>query len=593
MPTQTAQQSAQNWSSSASNVGANFGAKITGVNPNNVTNPIRNDRQAYGIYDLKNPTGLADSKDTSPVISADTLNQTLNPPIIPTPPTTNTNLGAMIETNATQSQTQSDAEKKRQEALDAKGGDITSKFNELLGVNTELGGVSGTADRKRQDTAKKQSDKLNAQILANSKATRDRIENVRKNFIGSPAGAQQEIGRIERESANYGADLALQKYVADNDYQGAKEIADRQVELKTFELKAKADNLKAYIEFNKADFDKEEERIYDEAQKKVDAELKKKTDNEKAIADMKLKAVENGLTNTSVLTSLSQIDTDDPKAFDKALAIASPYLATLTTDIVKLDNGTTLLIDKRTGKTIHNFGGGSGASDLPTGTPENIKGLASVGSLVGGFSSVNAQRMFTKNINDLAIKGDEKGLAEKIVGQTLNNIETPEIRKRAVGGFLLAQELTKMQTLLNEYEAKGGKTNILRGSIQDVKQRLGAQGDPELANLATQMTIQLDNLARARTGAVITENEEKLYGKVLPSIGKNLELNTALISGLKTSLMGDVEENLRYNLTSDGLNMIKGTLPEVFDYDDSYLNSFSPENINKTLPNKDYFNNLP
>lgn len=194
----------------------------------------------------------------------------------------------------------------------------------------------------------------------------------------------------------------------------------------------------------------------------------------------------------------------------------------------------------------------------------NTKDIANIASLVSGFKSVNAQKMFADAIRGLAEKGDNKGIAEKIIGTALSNIADPESRKRVNGGFQISQQLTRLEGLLGQYEAAGGNTGFFSGNIQSLKQKVGQVGDPRLANLATQMLNTLDTLARSRTGAVITKSEENLYNRMLPGIDKVKGLNKQVINGLRDSLMFDVESQLRYSISSEGVDYIKQQLPEVF-----------------------------
>ena len=208
----------------------------------------------------------------------------------------------------------------------------------------------------------------------------------------------------------------------------------------------------------------------------------------------------------------------------------------------------------------------SGTLDVPVSanaTPET-KNLAQTAGLVSGFSSDKARASFMKSINPLIQQGNDKGLAEKIIGQTLANIPDADTRKRTIGGFTIAQNLTRLSGLINEYESAGGETGFFKGNIQKLYEKVGQIGDPALAGLGVQILNTLDILARSRTGAVITESEEALYNRMLPSIDKVGELNTALSDGLKESLMFDVATQLRFNITEDGYNHVKNALPDVF-----------------------------
>lgn len=469
----------------------------------NATNPIRNDRQAYGVYDLKNPTEVA--VDNASLITTDTLASNPKEPRLPTTAldTTGTGLGSYIETKAISDQTEVD--KKRQEALDTKKTDITSKFNELLGVNTELGGVA--ADRTRQDSARKTSDRLNAQIMADAKATRDRIESLKHNFGGTTAGLANEIGRIQNESSNHQADLAILKYVADNDYQGAKEIADRQVELKTSELKTKADNLKAYIEFNKADFDKEELRVYNEAQKKADREYDAQVKTEEAISEIKLNAAQNEVP-ASMLQKLSQA-----KTLDEALAISGKYGTDYLTNQVKKANleKTYKEIDKLN-KEIGNLTNPLDTSNLPNTT--------------AGF--VTKLMASSKNEKDLdASERQSLSKARTVIGQ-----------------------LDSLQTNI----AGQNKTGFLKGKVNNLLESVGLNADVGVINAQLQAVVP--NLARGTYGevGVLTDNDIANYRKTLPRLDRPKDQNDAVLAMTLKTVLNSIENTLS-TATNSNINV--------------------------------------
>jgi hypothetical protein len=559
----------------------NDNPKAFGPNPIG-TLPPRNDRQALGIYNLSNPPEVAPTPtitnvpSTIPMPTEDIKAITT----LPNNPSTTaagdvTRYGSMAEDIASEQKKIDDARTEKE----------TSK-SDITKLITDLGNVESTVDRTQQAESKKVVKDLTQDIRSEQLATRERIRQVERTFGGSPAGLADEIGRIQSEASYSQANKMLSLAIATDNFELFKDTADRQVELKTADIKAKLDAKKFIYDDIKDTLTKSEDRVWDAKITAEERAYEKTKQDLTNVNDVKKKLFELGVKpSQDIINALG-----NAKNLDEAMRIPglSDLLAKAHNEIVDVD-GTKMIVNKITSKASYVAGG---ASNIPANATPEVKGLAATGNLVGGFRSVAAEKSFKQNVKDLAAKNDEKGLAEMIVGQALSNIATPEIKKRAVGGFYLAIELTKMQKLLEEYEAKGGRTNILSGSIQDVKQRLGTQGDPELAKLGAQMTIQLDNLARARTGAVITENEEKLYGKILPSTGKTLALNTALITGLKESLMGDVESNLRFEITTTGLDMLKASLPDVFDSTDPFLDNFTPEKISESLDNKDYFNQL-
>jgi len=521
----------------------------------------------------------------------------VNPITIAPPPTDLTNYPAIVAGSAQDLQNQATT---AQAQLDAQNAAALKQNTDIANMQSLLGG------QQAETNALYASSGVNdiAQQLKDlaTQATNVGLQSTQANLTleGNAAGkyvTTSFLGRQQQEVTRQAAiktlQLSQQSNILQGNYQAAKDAADQIISAKygqmEADIKAKQTQLNGLRDYVLTPAQEKQKTAQQALLKKQQEDIDKKKADDTARQNLMIEVAKNGVTDPTILSSIS-----NAKTIDEAILSAASSLKKVDTQVVKLDNGSTILIDSNTGKTIKYLGGAKPSDNItiPTNAPENVKGLASIGNLVGGFSSVNAQKMFAKNIQDLSAKGDEKGLAEKIVGQTLANIPDTDQRKKATGAFLLSQQLTGLQKLLDDYDAKGGNTNIFKGKTQEIQNKLGFLGDKDLAGIGVQILNQLDNLARTRTGAVISPSEEELYKRLLPDIGKVKELNDVTISALKTSLMTDVENNFRYNLTTDGLNMIKGTLPEVFDATDEFLNSFSTDNINKNQDNQSFFNGL-
>lgn len=314
-------------------------------------------------------------------------------------------------------------------------------------------------------------------------------------------------------------------------------------------------------------------------------ELTAKKDLETKISTIQLEAAKNSAT-PEIMTAIQ-----GAKSVGDAIKAAGTFLAAPNTEVVKVGENSAFLIDKTTGKIIKSYAGtpspGSNSSGIiiPPGATPTVSALGGLVGLVPNFPSVTAQKVFATAINDLAKKpGNEKAIAEKIIGQTVDNIKDEAQRKIVGGNFAISQEVTRLQGLLDDYVASGGKTDWIKGKTEDTYQFVGKTSDPEIAKIGVQIALTLDTLARLRTGAVVTTNEERAFGKMLPGKGKTPDLNTAITSGLKTSMMSTVENNLRFALTSDGVSVLKATLPEVFgDY----------RSANPTIQLKAIYNSSP
>ena len=125
--------------------------------------------------------------------------------------------------------------------------------------------------------------------------------------------------------------------------------------------------------------------------------------------------------------------------------------------------------------------------------------------------------------------------------------------------LLMMEGLKGIQRLMDEYTAAWWDLGIFVGTRERVANKVGRTTDERLKTLQIAMLDQLDMLARDRTGAALTESEERFYDRLMPSINKNSEFNTAVINGMLNTLE---------NTTVDGMrNIMKQKLPqEVFDY---------------------------
>ena len=178
-------------------------------------------------------------------------------------------------------------------------------------------------------------------------------------------------------------------------------------------------------------------------------------------------------------------------------------------------------------------------------------------NLASKFSSKFAQSQFLANVQRIGAAGDNKQLADYIFSEAISQLPDAASRTRALGNYNLLQKLSQIEKTLAEYKAAGGETNIFRGTKEDILARLGTVSDLRLREIGIQLQDTLDQLARARTGAVITESEEKFYKKLLPGIIKSADLNQATINGLKDSLAADLNSSLKFQLTGAGFKGIE------------------------------------
>lgn len=234
-------------------------------------------------------------------------------------PTVATGLNASIET-----QTQ---DYKDQATKDAETEAKTSRDELTTLIKSSIGetGLTDTAYREEGvDTAKKELNDINNQIISEQVANRRRIEQIEKNAPGGlVSGVQSEVNRVNRESVAKQADLAVIQMAKQNNYFGAKEIADRSVQAKMEEQRQNIDLLKFIYDENKADFTKADDRAYQAMISKKEREADKEEAELKMISDLALDALQNGA-STETVVAMRQA-----KTVDDALNVGGKYVGAL------------------------------------------------------------------------------------------------------------------------------------------------------------------------------------------------------------------------------------------------------------------------
>lgn len=202
------------------------------------------------------------------------------------------------------------------------------------------------------------------------------------------------------------------------------------------------------------------------------------------------------------------------------------------------------------------YGGGGGSTVYDSSTRGGQLGNIAE-NLKSKFSSKFTQEAFTANVNRLMEQGDEQQLADYIFSSAIDTISDSEARKKAISQYKLAKKLDFLDTQLTAYKAAGGDTGRFRGTSEQIRNKLGRVGDSDLAAIGIAIMDTVDELARDRTGAVLSESEETFYAALLPSQYKKAELNDATINGLKSSQIAGLNSALRFQLTGTGFDTIE------------------------------------
>ncbi len=109
---------------------------------------------------------------------------------------------------------------------------------------------------------------------------------------------------------------------------------------------------------------------------------------------------------------------------------------------------------------------------------------------------------------------------------------------------------------LKDFEDKGGDTNIFTGTVQQVIEKIGEEGDAELAKIANKVHVAIINYRRAISGAAFNALEAVEYREVFPSSKNTAELNSAKIEALQEVFQGDIDFFYGFKMGEDNYNEI-------------------------------------
>lgn len=461
---------------------------------------------------------------TTAPITSDNLNNTGTS--LTLPKSTTPTFGGLDTSMATTSSLIASEQKKS----DASAVNLSDLYSQLTGVNTDLGNISSSVDTTALDAASAEKRRLSAELLSEQQTSRKTIEELQKNNPEGLFGGAltQEVNRINKESLSKQSDIAVLKYVADNDYAGAKEIVDRQKQMNLEQLTAQSNNLKLFIDLNKEQFTTAEQNLFNLKSKEIDNALAKQTKAEDAIANIKLTAVQNGA-GASVLAALSAVDTTKPGALDAALKAVGSYL---TSPKEKLE--------------LQKLRGDISKQQLE---------LAAAKLTLGGSTGDAVQDI---------ILGSSKYGDKNLVGAQLEQVQKASI---ALGS------MESLQALLMQGKDGLKTTGPVAGRTRTLLSQLGGDADARAINATIQGLIP--TVARGIFGevGVLTDADIDNYRKTVPNLNST-EAQNKLVS----IIMYDVlSRSLASTLTTNAMNQTN-----VSNFNSLYLDARNRINILKS-----------
>lgn len=170
-----------------------------------------------------------------------------------------------------------------------------SKLDTFLGNRKSQSEIENEALKSSRETgisvdeAAKTLRKLDTQINAIDIRANEQIKKIQENEQGLYGGAsQQEINRVQRQAATDKADLYIQKLVAQGDYDSARSIADRKIQIALEQDKLDFEKYTFDYENNKEVFDKAEQRVIESMIRKQERDFNKEESERKNFETTKI-----------------------------------------------------------------------------------------------------------------------------------------------------------------------------------------------------------------------------------------------------------------------------------------------------------------
>ena len=435
-------------------------------------------------------------------------------------------------------------------ALDTQQTDLQGK---LLADTKTLG--TKTAAQSTAETAaglpafQSQLTDINGQIQSLQKEAAAIPQQIQNDFAGRGATAAG-VAPIQNEQLRSNSIKALGLSAIAQTLQGnialAQQQANKAVELQFAPVQADIDYLTQALSINKDNLSREDQKRADVLQVQLQ-ERQRLLDQQKqdkgTILSWAAEAAKNGA-NTVVINQAMQAS--DP---NQVLQILGPYLS----DPVAKQQALANLALTRS-QTAKNNAATSDAT-----TPGYNGDFAATISLAANANSkaTNATKAAVKqSLQGYIANGDYKSAYQTIVQQTKAGL-TGTNATTFENANNLGSVLGDLQSALKAYSDAGGDTNLLKGNLDTVGNKVGALiNDPKYKAIAVQLDTAFQNYRHVMTGANFSAAESNSYASVLPSKNNTIALNLATIDGAKAATNSTVEANIK-NVVGQGGVYIK------------------------------------
>jgi hypothetical protein len=192
----------------------------------------------------------------------------------------------------------------------------------------------------------------------------------------------------------------------------------------------------------------------------------------------------------------------------------------------------------------------------------------SASSIVNALFNVNAgsaegqQKRDQAKVMQLVANGDIRAAKALIMSRVTSKMSSGE-RDAQLDRRNTIEALEDMKESLNDYVVATGDTNIIKGGIEGLANKIGTTSDPRLAAIKTRVIQATQKYRNAITGAAWGEQEDAEYKTIFPSISNTNKLNQTIIDTMIPTLKGNERNAISLFLGgSDIYDEVFGQTPE-------------------------------
>lgn len=503
------------------------------LNPN-ITNP--NVIQTGGTINLSaqpfigpvQPPMYGPTKPVNPTIGAKQLNTQVTPiNIVNAKPETQL---ASLQGTMTEMANQNANQYMTNEQLQAKRDEASKSLTTL--VDTALGRTGKAETRANEyattgvDTLNSELKDINNKIIQEQVANRRQIEELQRNnpqgLFGGALNA--EINRLNRESLSKQADLAVIQMAKQGQYDSAKEIADRAIAVKLEKQGNELEVRKLQYQELKDQLTKDEQRQFESITKQKDREYEQKKADLKSISDLSINALENGAPPSLVVKMRASTTVEE------AIRIGGSY-------INKSDRA------YKDAHTKNLLAGSSWVNDTEIVQSPYVNAMVNVNA----GSAEGQQKRDAARIAQFVKNGQTQEAKNLILSRVASKMSTTE-REGEVDRRNTIDALNDMKQAFNDYVAETGDTNVIKGGIENLANKIGTTTNPKLAAIKTRIIQATQKYRNAITGAAWGEQEDAEYRSIFPSISNTNKLNQTIIDTMIPLLQNNERNTIGFLL---------------------------------------------